>query len=423
MSNPVIQVENIGKMYRIGQVQGEYVDETLLSDVVIKTLTAPIRRLRNPDQFNALQEEFWALRNISFEVNQGEVVGMIGPNGAGKSTMLKILSRITQPTEGRAIIRGRVGSLLEVGTGFHQELTGRENVYMNGAILGMNKAEIDRKFDEIIDFSGVEQFIDTPVKRYSSGMHVRLAFAVAAHLDPEVMLVDEVLAVGDVAFQRKCLGKMGEVAQSGRTVILVSHQMEAILSLCPRTIWLDNGRIRSEGPSEEVVREYLAAMHEARTQTDIADRADRKGTGTVRFTDFRVQNEGGQVVGAIPTGDTVDFVLSYVAPDGPVVDASVWFWLRDPFTGRRLITCWSYLTGQDFMELPDKGELICRVPNFPLAPGQYSVDLTIRVERDTADKLLDAAKIDVVPGDFFGTGRKLKTVGDFVLVHDWRLNT
>ncbi len=422
MSDPVIQVENIGKMYRIGQVQGEYVDETLISDVIVKALTSPIRRLRNPDEFHAFQEDFWALRNISFEVSQGEVVGLIGPNGAGKSTMLKILSRITKPTEGRAIIKGRVGSLLEVGTGFHQELTGRENVFMNGAILGMNKAEIDQKFDEIVDFSGVEQFIDTPVKRYSSGMHVRLAFAVAAHLDPEVMLVDEVLAVGDVAFQRKCLGKMGEVAQSGRTVILVSHQMEAILSLCPRTIWLDNGAIRDEGPSEEIVRKYLAAMHEVRTQTDIADRTDRKGSRAALFTDFRLQDESGQVIGAVPTGDTVDFVLSYVAPDGPINDVSVWFWLRDPFTGRRLITCWSYLTGQDFMALPEKGELICRVPNFPLSPGQYSVDLSIRVERNTADKLLNAAKIDVVPGDFFGTGRKLESVGDFVLEHDWRLN-
>ena len=259
VSNTAIRVENLGKQYRIGATQARY---RTIRETVTDAARAPFVRagklLRGEATGAAnLDETIWALKDVSFEVKHGEVVGIIGRNGAGKSTLLKILSRITEPTTGFVDLYGRVGSLLEVGTGFHPELTGRENIFLNGAILGMSRNDINRKFDEIVDFAEVERFIDTPVKHYSSGMYLRLAFAVAAHLEPEILLVDEVLAVGDAAFQKKCLGKMGDVAQEGRTVLFVSHNMGAVRTLCPRSIWLDQGQIYDVGASEPIVDAYL----------------------------------------------------------------------------------------------------------------------------------------------------------------------
>lgn len=259
MGNTVVKVEGLRKRYRLGVIGGATLGDEL------KVLVARLRGRPNPlvplDQVENDQrvgQDFWALNGVSFEVEQGQILGIIGRNGAGKSTLLKLLSRITTPTEGRIRMKGRVSSLLEVGTGFHQELTGRENIYLNGAILGMNKAEIDGKLDEIIAFSGIRHHIDTPVKRYSSGMKVRLGFAVAAHLEPEIMIIDEVLAVGDADFQRKCLGKMKDVASSGRTVLFVSHNMLSVRSLCTRVIWLQDGRVEMDGPTDEVVQRYLS---------------------------------------------------------------------------------------------------------------------------------------------------------------------
>jgi lipopolysaccharide transport system ATP-binding protein len=260
MSNTIIQVENLGKKYLIKhQQQGSY---TALRDVITDKVKSLGKKIISPwnhkqSSTHSTTEKFWALKDISFKVKQGEVVGIIGRNGVGKTTLLKILSRITEPTTGRIRIKGRVASLLEVGTGFHPELTGRENIFLNGAILGMRKAETKRKFDEIVAFAEVEQFLDTPVKRYSSGMHVRLAFAVAAHLDPEILLVDEVLAVGDVAFQKKCLGKMDSIAGEGRTILFVSHNMSVLQSLCPRALMLVDGRLYRQGPSSEIIETYL----------------------------------------------------------------------------------------------------------------------------------------------------------------------
>ncbi len=268
MSDSVILVENIGKKYIIGhQKQERY---TALRDVITekfksfgRKLLSPVSEvIENQDEF----EEFWALKDVSFEVKQGDRVGIIGRNGAGKSTLLKVLSRITEPTEGRISIKGRVASLLEVGTGFHPELTGRENIFLNGAILGMSRGEIKRKFDEIVDFAEVEKFIDTPVKRYSSGMYVRLAFAVAAHLEPEILIVDEVLAVGDAQFQKKCLGKMDDVSKEGRTVLFVSHNIAAIKSLCNRGIWLQGGQIRGIGTTNDVSGEYMKTSTSASSE-------------------------------------------------------------------------------------------------------------------------------------------------------------
>jgi lipopolysaccharide transport system ATP-binding protein len=262
---PVIRVEHLGKRYRIGLMPQKY---QTLSENITTALGVPVRALKSIGRRRSLDktsrataDHIWALREVSFEVEQGQVLGIIGRNGAGKSTLLKILSRITEPTEGSVMIRGRVGSLLEVGTGFHQELTGRENIYLNGAVLGMKRAEIDRRFDEIVAFSEVEQFIDTPVKRYSSGMYLRLAFAVAAHLEPEILVVDEVLAVGDAEFQRKCLGKMGDVARQGRTVLFVSHNMSAILRLTQEALVLEKGKLVLRTSSPEAVDYYLSAGH------------------------------------------------------------------------------------------------------------------------------------------------------------------
>ncbi len=258
MSQVVIHCEQLGKRYQIGQRE-RYL---ALRDVLANSLQVPWRLFRSaaPGSSNGRPKQLWALRNVSFEIHEGEVVGIVGRNGAGKTTLLKVLARVTRPTEGHAEVLGRMGSLLEVGTGFHPELTGRENTYLSGAILGMSKREINRKFDEIVAFAEVEQFIDTPLKHYSSGMQMRLAFAVAAHLEPEILLVDEVLAVGDIAFQKKCLGKMGEVARGGRTILFVTHQMNQIRRLCGRALWFDCGQVRQSGATAEVVGAYEAAM-------------------------------------------------------------------------------------------------------------------------------------------------------------------
>jgi lipopolysaccharide transport system ATP-binding protein len=283
MSQPIIAVRNVSKAYRLGAIGA-----TSLRDEAARLWG--LARGRGSNGSHNASKEFWALRDVSFDVQPGEVVGIIGRNGAGKSTLLKILSRITQQTSGEITLRGRVASLLEVGTGFHPDLTGRENIFLNGAILGMSKAEIHRKFDEIVAFAEVDQFIDTPVKRYSSGMHVRLAFAIAAHLEPEILIIDEVLAVGDAAFQQKCLGKMDQVAaRDGRTVLFVSHNMGAVQSLCGRAVWLDAGEVKQDGPTAQVIGGYLQTMMTLEGMP-VGDRTDRSGDGPARLTDVLVES-------------------------------------------------------------------------------------------------------------------------------------
>lgn len=284
MTRPIIEVHSISKRYRLGVLDaGSFREE-------INRMWSRIRGKGGEDKPS--DREFWALRDVSFQVERGEVIGVIGSNGAGKSTLLKILSRITEPTSGRAVLRGRVASLLEVGTGFHPELSGRDNVFLNGAILGMRRKEIARKFDEIVAFAEIDQFIDTPVKRYSSGMHVRLAFAVAAHLEPEILLIDEVLAVGDVAFQRKCLGKMEGVSRSGRTVLFVSHNMSAVETLCPRSIFVDHGTCDGVGPSSEKIAKYLSKNGATDSVSTLAKEKIRSD-GTAEFLDCQVRNQRG----------------------------------------------------------------------------------------------------------------------------------
>jgi len=422
MSDIAIRVEKLSKQYRIGGPQPRY---KTLRESLTEAAQAPFRRaakLLRGEAYGAagLDETIWALKDVSFSVDRGEVVGIIGRNGAGKSTLLKILSRITEPTEGHAEIRGRVGSLLEVGTGFHPELTGRENIYLNGAILGMKRAEIEEKFNEIVAFSEIERFIDTPIKHYSSGMTVRLAFSVAAHLEPEILLVDEVLAVGDVAFQKKCLGKMDTIASEGRTVLFVSHNMESILNLCSRGILLEVGRKAAEGPVDDVVQEYLAASF-ARSECALSERTDRTGNGRIRFKAFFMRDKEGNPIGSVATGDTVDFVLPYEMVDKPIPKVTVWFWILDT-RGRGLLCFWSRLTGEDFKDILPKGEFVCRVPCFPLTPGTYAVDIRSADADGPMDCVENAARVEVVTGDFFGTGRALKGIGDFACKHSWRLS-
>jgi lipopolysaccharide transport system ATP-binding protein len=279
MDNPAIRIENLGKRYRIGERNRQ------------RSLRDVLARIASRDRHSPASEHqhIWALRGVSFDIPHGQVTGIIGRNGAGKSTLLKILSRITRPTEGRAEVWGKVGSLLEVGTGFHPELTGRENVYLNGSILGMNKQEMDRKFDEIVAFAETEAFIDTPVKYYSSGMQVRLAFAVAAHLEPEILIIDEVLAVGDIAFQRRCLGKMEEVAGQGRTVLFVSHNLHAVAGLCDSVVWIDGGRVRSIGPAKEQIAAYSSSVFPASL-----DRTEQSDTSQLAIRDVRLINDAGE---------------------------------------------------------------------------------------------------------------------------------
>jgi lipopolysaccharide transport system ATP-binding protein len=309
--NVAISIEGLSKSYRIGELQSTY-------GTLRDSLVAAGRRVTQRDH-RPHYEEIWALRDVSFSVPEGEVLGIVGRNGAGKSTLLRILTRITTPTSGRAEIRGRVGSLLEVGTGFHPELTGRENVFLNGSVLGMKQREIQRKFPEIVDFSGVEQFIDTPVKRYSSGMSVRLAFAVAAHLEPEILLVDEVLAVGDAEFQRRCLGRMEDLSQSGRTVIFVSHQMQAVAQLCDRAVWLDKGEIVMDGRSAEVVASYLQAGVGSGSSRSWPDVAMAPGDHLVRLRSARVVQDGEEAAAVDvrrPVGIEIGF--SVISDGNPV---------------------------------------------------------------------------------------------------------
>ena len=404
MNDRPLQVEGLGKLYRIGHREGyNTLRETLSSVVGWRSGSAfsSDRRMRlDGIQSQPVNEQFiWALKDISFEVGKGEVLGIIGPNGAGKTTLLRILSRITDPTEGQVHIHGRVGSLLEVGTGFHPELTGRENIYLNGAILGMKRFEIARKFDEIVTFSGVQKFIDTPVKRYSSGMYVRLAFAVAAHLDPEILLVDEVLAVGDAAFQEKCLGKINEVVTGGRTVLFVSHNMAAVRGLCSRALYLNGGRIEVEGVTDEVIGKYLTgvANTEVCLSTELPRRADRYGSRRIRAVKFEARGPGIED-SRVQTGSDVEFTVTYESEEErSLVNLLVAIGISDA-QGNNVFLCSTGMYQSDFHNVPSRGKAICKVKNLPLIPGEYWINLMLKDDQGLADSVEKAALLNVVDG-------------------------
>ena len=424
MSDIPIKVNNLSKRYRIGLK--EELHDTFVGSMVewFKSPFSNYKKVKSLSTFSNNGESddiIWALKDVSFEVKRGEVLGIIGKNGAGKSTLLKILCRITGPTNGQISINGRIASLLEVGTGFHSELSGRENVYLNGTILGMTKSEIDKKFDQIIDFSGVEEFIDTPVKRYSSGMKVRLAFSVAAHLEPEILLIDEVLAVGDLEFQRKCLGKMEEVSQSGRTILFVSHNLDSVLNLCGRAILLENGQIVSMGETKEIVNQYIQQGYETMSIRKIAERTDRRGDGQIRFTSIHLVDDNGRKVEYIRTGDTFSFLIGYESRnDQPLKHVSIRIPIVDEMD--RFIThFWSKFTGQDFKEIPSKGSFVCKATRFALMPGEYGIAIKAFVKGDLSDKINFASKLTVKTGDFFNIKRADDYKGLFVSDQEWHV--
>ena len=406
MTTPIIEIENLGKRYQIGAHKEPYLS---LRDELVKTgrsLSATLSRYarRNPKQADTSDTDFWALKDVSFSVQPGEAIGIIGRNGAGKSTLLKILSQITPPTEGKITCRGRIASLLEVGTGFHPELTGRENIFLNGAILGMTRAEIRGKFDEIVAFSEVEKFLDTPVKRYSSGMYVRLAFAVAAHMEPEILVVDEVLAVGDAEFQRKCLGKMGEVAKHGRTVLFVSHNMAAIQRLCSHVILLSGGKVRENGETAGVLERYF-----------IGD--ERSSDGNIAFLDKgREVPPGKELVlrkvqvlcdghesNVLRMGGKLEIVTTFQR-DTPIRNMRLGISIEDR-SAQRLLVLSTFLQAPQLVQQPlTQGVLRCEIQHIRLLPGVYYITFIIASGSTDLDRVDRAVRFTVEPTDVFRTG-------------------
>jgi lipopolysaccharide transport system ATP-binding protein len=407
VSETVIKVENLGKKYVLSHQQ-EGQNYKALRDAIAdgaKSLGKKFLKPYGTKIDDPTHEEFWALKDVSFEIKQGDRVGIIGRNGAGKSTLLKILSRITEPTQGSISIKGRVASLLEVGTGFHPELTGRENIFLNGAILGMGREEIKRKFDEIVAFAEVEKFLDTPVKRYSSGMYVRLAFAVAAHLEPEILIVDEVLAVGDVQFQKKCLGKMEEVGKEGRTVIFVSHNMSAVESLCDRGILLQSGSLSLDGDPQEAIKIYLEKAYTLSKDVSIEQRKDRSGSGKIRVTSFRVLDSEGNEVPSLQSGKDYRFEIGYSNKTRKLLnDIIVSLDILDEKNNRVLLFRTNF-TNNNLALDTGSGYFSCSINNLPLTNGSYRLSIFLsHADAETLDYIEDAAPIIVDGGDFFGTG-------------------
>lgn len=397
MSSPVIVARDLGKRYELG------ISSAATYRTVRESLSSLGHRLRSATR-SRQRPSFWALRDVSFSVEQGDVVGIIGRNGAGKSTLLKILSRITYPTTGEVELHGRVGSLLEVGTGFHPELTGRENIFLNGAILGMKQAEVTRQFDAIVDFAEIEKFLDTPVKHYSSGMYMRLAFAVAAHLEPEILIVDEVLAVGDAAFQKKCLGKMGEVASAGRTVLFVSHQIAMIETLCNRGILLEKGQIASMGPTAEVVRRYLGDLALHATADEISS-LPRSGTGEMKLKRFWVEDESGRPIPAVSSGSRVTLAFEFEAELRPSSRASVGFSIHG-LDERALLRLYSDYQGEIFENVPPSGVIRFTFPKLQLSHGSYYVAARIVVNGSEADWPRGyVGRLEVDAGDYYQVGQ------------------
>ncbi len=406
-SDLALSVRDIAKAYVIAHGAEKH---TTAGEAMMHRLKKPLQKVE--------REEFWALKDISFDVHKGEVVGIMGRNGAGKSTLLKVLSRITEPTKGVIDLYGRVGSLLEVGTGFHPELTGRENIYLNGAILGMRKTEIAKQFDAIVDFSGVEKFLDTPVKRYSSGMYVRLAFAVAAHLQSEILIVDEVLAVGDAEFQRKCLGKMQDVASQGRTVLFVSHNMATVQALCTRGILLRNGTVAADETAQDAVAAYLRSVEQS-AESEIAQRTDRRGKGVVRLTDIEVMTGDDLPSFTLATGRPALFAFHFnqVLPGMTCV-----FTLYNQH-GQPVATINSAVNGADDSNDPQLDrQFVCEIDELPLTPGRYRINVMVNSGGELQDHLEGAKIFDVEQGTL--RGRPISRdngYGSVCLMHRWTL--
>jgi len=399
MSDIVISVKNMSKAYRLGVIG----TGTFYGD--LKRWWArkfgkhdPYLRIGEDDHGNLEGDTIWALKKVNFDIQRGETLGIIGSNGAGKSTLLKILSQVTAPTSGTVKIKGRVGSLLEVGTGFHPELTGRENVYLNGAIMGMDRGEVSQKLDEIVDFSGVEKFIDTPVKRYSSGMYVRLAFAVAAHLEPEILVVDEVLAVGDAEFQKKCLGKMDSVASEGRTVLFVSHNLTSIEALCSRAMMISRGRNSQIGDTSETVSKYLETI-DSITEIPLHQRTDRMGKGKIRVTSIGLEGSRQASIASFSIGD--DICVRANVKNNYAESVHVRVSLSIYTAHETLISCDSNLKGEKFFIHGNSETVLrCIIKSPPLNIGNYYINLSIFNGDEAEDRIRPAAKFSIDSGTF-----------------------
>jgi lipopolysaccharide transport system ATP-binding protein len=423
MNGTIIVVENLSKRYIIGHQRAKGDGMRHLIEAAIR---APFARLRaHSERKKRNREEFWALRDISIDVKQGEVVGIIGRNGAGKSTLLKILSRITEPTTGRISLNGRVASLLEVGTGFHPELTGRENIFLNGAILGMTRGEIKRKFGEIVAFAEIEKFLDTPVKRYSSGMYVRLAFSVAAHLDPEILVVDEVLAVGDVAFQKKCLGKMAEAHTRSRTVLFVSHSFSAIESLCTRAVVLEQGQLVFDGNSKEAIHFYLQCIgNGAPSYCDVIDLVSSTGRPAQYGPQLKklelFDGDDRPLRGAMCAGGSLKALIHFELEHPSCnVDVELGFYT---LSGERVCTAHSaYEPSRKHKRRVGEQIFACDIPKLPLVPGEYKINVGLDIALSEVDCVEDVARLTVTGSDFYGTG-VLPTKGVFLLNNRWTLD-
>ncbi|MEI9910180.1 MAG: ABC transporter ATP-binding protein [Bacteroidota bacterium] len=399
---PVIEISQLGKKYRIRKAE----PYLALRDAITDSFKYILRKKNNT------KEDFWALQDINLAIEQGERVGIIGRNGAGKSTLLKILSRITWPTTGQAIIRGRLASLLEVGTGFHPELTGKENIYLNGSILGLKKREIDKQFDAIVDFSGVEKFIDMPLKNYSSGMQLRLAFSVAAHLEPEILLIDEVLAVGDAEFQKKCIGKMEEVSKNhGRTIIFVSHNMASLQNFCTKGVLLENGIIREENDINAVINTYLS--NTLKQKLKFSERKDRIGNGQVKIVNVTLLNETG-----IRTGESLKVEIEYASLTNniEVTEFGVSIW--DNNEGK-IISLSSTFKNQ-LHQISKSGKVVCEIPYLPLVNGSYLLNAFVSSLFGIEDYIERIFEFDVHENDIFGTGKIVDPEwGKIAVEHNW----
>ena len=418
---PILEFRNLSKEYVLGGAVMRRNES--FREVLVRTAKKPfqawVHKQPKPDK----QNKFWALRDINFDVNAGDVIGIIGRNGAGKSTLLKIMSRITDPTEGHIKIRGRLASLLEVGTGFHPELTGRENIFLNGAILGMRKAETLSKFDEIVAFSDIERFLDTPVKRYSSGMYVRLAFAVAAHLNPEILVIDEVLAVGDLAFQKKCLGKMSEVSQGGRTVIFVSHNMAAVQNLCHRGVVLAHGRLSFAGTAKDAIDYYLHSVSGEGSHGHVIDMSNAPRTDPHRprlLQKMEFYTDGGVPMnGTLPMGARLKIRVHFPL-EKPADNFEIGIGFDNMFNQRVFTAHSCFEPDRSHGERIGPQVFACTIPSLTLVPGEYTVRVWMDIGFDEVDLVDDAARIQVIESDYYGTGR-VPWNGAFVLKHRWQL--
>lgn len=412
MSNLAIRVEGLGKCYRVQQGENKRGTYNTLRESLTKFVTSPFRKRQ-------AYNDFWALRDISFEVKPSDLVGIIGTNGAGKSTLLKLLSRITKPTEGEIEIRGRVGSLLEVGTGFHPELSGRENVYLNGSILGMKRREIAKKFDDIVSFAEVESFLDTPVKRYSSGMYVRLAFAVAAYLEPEIMIVDEVLAVGDTVFQKRCIDRMAQLGRSGVTIFFVSHNMELVPRLCQTAILLKKGRIARTGAANAVVNDYLGEISEGTQGVDLTEKS-RIGTGEARFTKIELFDANRQATHSIRSGEKHTFRLT-IDSNASLREVDVCVIFKNAY-GTRLTTAWNREVGRAF-ELKKGSQVIsCEFEKLDFRPGQQLQVMLWMAAGDVLDAIDPAARYLVVDTPETEERSHDPSHGVILLDYAWRMS-